>query len=95
MEGLRKLPRIGESLAGAIHDLVLTGRLPMLDRLRGEMDPVSLLASVPGVGEVLAEHLHHDLGIDTLEELEAAAHDGRLAEIAGVGEKSWLESWTP
>jgi hypothetical protein len=35
---------------------------------------------------VLAERLHHDLGIDTLEELEAAAHDGRLAE-AGAGEK--------
>jgi DNA polymerase (family X) len=51
------------------------------------MDPVSLFAPVPGIGTVLAEHLHCDLGIATLEELEAAAHDGRLAEIAGVGEK--------
>ncbi len=87
MEGLRELAGIGESLARAVHDLVLTGRLPILDRLRGEMDPVSVLTSVPGIGTVLAEHLHHDLGIDTLEELEVAAHDGRLAEIAGVGEK--------
>ncbi|MEK7267873.1 MAG: helix-hairpin-helix domain-containing protein [Nitrospirota bacterium] len=87
MDGLRKLPGIGESLARSIHDVVKMGRLPMLDRLRGEADPVTLLESVPGIGEALAKRLHHDLGIDTLEELEAAAHDGRLTEIAGIGEK--------
>jgi DNA polymerase (family 10) len=87
VEGLRRLPGIGESLARSIRELVLTSRLPILDRLRGEVDPVSLLASVPGIGTVLAERLHHDLGIDTLEELEAAAHDGRLTNIAGIGEK--------
>ena len=86
-EGLRRLPGIGESLTRSIRELVLTGRLPILDRLRGEVDPVSLLASVPGIGTVLAERLHHDLGIDTLEELEVAAHDGRLTNIAGIGEK--------
>jgi DNA polymerase (family X) len=46
--GLRKLPGIGESLAGAITEMLLTGRLPTLERLRGEHDPVALLASVPG-----------------------------------------------
>ncbi len=85
MEGLRKLPGLGESLTRTIHDLVVTGRLSRLDRLRGEMDPVLRFASVPGIGTMLAEHLHGDLGIATLEELEAAAHDGRLAEIAGIG----------
>ena len=87
MEGLRKLPGIGETLARAVRDLTVTGRLPMLDRLRGEADPIAVLASVPGIGEVLARHLHEDLGIDTLEELEVAAHDGRLTDIAGIGEK--------
>jgi DNA polymerase/3'-5' exonuclease PolX len=86
-EGLRRLPGIGESLARSIREVVLTGRLPILDRLRGETDPVSLLASVPGIGTVLVERLHHDLEIDTLEELEAAAHDGRLTNIAGIREK--------
>lgn len=86
-EGLRQLPGIGESLARSIREVVLTGRLPILDRLRGESDPISLLVSVPGIGPVLAERLHHDLGIDTLEELEAAAHDGRLTNLAGIGEK--------
>lgn len=87
MEGLRKLPGIGESLARSIRDLIVTGRLPMLDRLRGETDHVAVLASVPGIGEAMAKRLHHDLSIDTLEELEAAAHDGRLSEIEGIGSK--------
>jgi hypothetical protein len=87
LAGLEELPGIGESLARSIHDVVTTGRLPMLERLRGESDPIELLRSVPGIGRVIAERLHHELGIDTLEELEAAAHDGRLQRIAGFGEK--------
>ncbi len=86
-EGLRKLPGIGKNLARSIATVVRTGQLPMLHRLRGESDSELLLASVPGVGKVLAARFHHDLGIDTLEQLEAAAHDGRLREIAGLGDK--------
>lgn len=87
IDGLRKLPGVGDSLAMAIRSLVLTGKLPMLERLRGEVDPIQLLMSVPGLGSIQAARLHDDLGIDTLEELEAAAHDGRLAEVAGLGQK--------
>ena len=87
LEGLKKLPGVGESLARAIQSLVQTGRLPMLDRLRGETEPESLLATIPGIGKKLAARLHHDLEIDTLEELETAAHDGRLQNAAGIGEK--------
>jgi DNA polymerase (family X) len=86
VEGLQHLLGIGESLSRTIHQLVTSGRLPMLERLRGESDPVEVLASVPGVGKRLAERLYTDLGIGTLEELEAA-HDSRLAEIEGFGEK--------
>jgi hypothetical protein len=59
----------------------------MLDRLRGEADPVALLGSVPGIGRVLAERLHDELGLETLANLEAAAHDGRLETIDGFGPK--------
>ena len=86
-DGLQALPGIGVSLARSIHTLVVTGQLPMLDRLRGRMDPVSLLASIPGIGPALATRLHDDLGIDTLEQLEMAAHDGRLTEVGGIGPK--------
>jgi Holliday junction resolvasome RuvABC DNA-binding subunit len=86
-EGLRKLPGIGERLARAIATLVFTGRLPMLQRLRGESDSELLLASVPGIGKVIAQRLHHDLGINTLEQLETAACDGRLEIFTGLGQK--------
>jgi len=87
LEGLQHLPGIGESLARAIGELVLHGRLPMLERLRGEADPLNLLASIPGIGKRLAERLHDELEIDSLEDLETAAHEGRLSKLAGVGEK--------
>jgi Holliday junction resolvasome RuvABC DNA-binding subunit len=84
---LRVIPGIGPRLARAIASLILTGRLPMLDRLRGESDHALLLASVPGIGQVLAGRLHDELHIHTLEQLEAAAHDGRLRDFLGLGEK--------
>jgi DNA polymerase (family X) len=86
-EALEALPRIGPRIARAIRDLLIHGRLPMLDRLRGDTDPLHVLASVSGIGWKLAERLHDELGIETLEQLETAAHDGRLEEIAGFGEK--------
>lgn len=87
LAGLEKLPGVGESIARAIRDILQHGRLAMLDRLRGEHDPIALLTSVPGIGKALAWKLHEDLGLESLEELEAAAHDGRLASIAGLGAK--------
>jgi len=85
--GLERIPAIGRQLAVAIRSLLETGRLPLLEHLRGEINPVLLLESVSGIGPIHAERLHHDLGIDTLEDLEAAAHDGRLASLAGFGAK--------
>ena len=87
LDGLKELRGVGNTIARAIRELLEHGRLPMLDRLRGESDPVSLLASVPGIGGRLAERLHDELGLETLADLEAAAHDGRLDTIAGFGEK--------
>ncbi len=87
MGGLERMRNIGPAIARAIRDLLTLGRLPMLERLRGEGDPVRLLSSVPGIGSGLAERLHQELGVETLEELELAAHDGRLAGITGFGPK--------
>lgn len=85
--GLRAATGTGERLGTMLGVLVATGRLPMLDRLRGETDPVALLESVPGIGPILASRFHEELGIDSLEDLESAAHDGRLSEIGGIGKK--------
>ena len=87
IDGLEALPAVGPSIARAIREIITRGRLPMLDRLRGAADPVHVLASVPGIGRRFADRLHEELGLNTLEDLEAAAHDGRLETIAGFGEK--------
>jgi hypothetical protein len=87
MAGLERLPTIGPRLARTIRDIVVHGYSPILERLRGESDAVRLLASVPGIGHRLAARLHDELGLETLQQLEAAAHDGRLEQIAGFGPK--------
>lgn len=87
LEGLERLPDIGVSIARSLRAMLTTGRLPMLERVRGASDPEALLMTVPGIGPKTAELLHDELGIDSLEALEAAAHDGRLADLAGIGEK--------
>jgi len=87
LAGLVRLPTIGNSLARVIEQIATTGRLPMLERLRGQSDPIGRLASVPGIGPTLARRLHDELEIETLEQLERAAHDGTLRKVPGFGEK--------
>jgi DNA polymerase (family 10) len=84
-EWLESLPGVGENLARHILEVLETGRLRLLDRLRGESEPEALFRTVPGVGPKLAELVHERLGIESLEELEMAAHDGRLATVPGFG----------
>jgi len=84
---LEKLRGIGRSLAAAIEELAHGGRLRVLERLLGEVSPEDLFTTVPGIGEELAHRVHRDLGIETLEELELAAHDGRLLRVPGFGDR--------
>jgi DNA polymerase/3'-5' exonuclease PolX len=83
--GLEALPGVGRALAGAILELVETGGLRLLDRLVGAASPEHLFTSLPGVGAELARRIHEQLGVETLEELETAAWDGRLEEVPGFG----------
>lgn len=82
---LEALPNVGPGIATAIRELVTTGRWAQLDRMRGEADPEALFATVPGMGAELARRLHDELHVDTLEALEAAAWDGRVAALPGIG----------
>lgn len=86
-EGLRQLPTIGRSLAHSIAQLADTGKLPLLERLRGAVTPERIFATVTGIGPELAERIHEHLAIESLPELESAAYDGRLATVPGFGPK--------
>jgi hypothetical protein len=84
---LDNLPGIGKSLARSVATLAHTGHLPLLDRLRTASDPTTALSTVSGIGQDMAARIHAHLGISTLDELEAAAIDGRLAGVPGMGRK--------
>jgi DNA polymerase/3'-5' exonuclease PolX len=92
VEGLRKVPGLGESLTRTIHDLVVTGRLSRLDRLWGEMDPVLRFASVPGIGTVLVEHLHCDLGLPRSKRWRRRPTTAAWPRSPGWGRSSWQGS---
>ena len=84
--GLARMAGVGPGIAAAIAEMLATGRWSQLDHLRGGGDPTAALRVVPGIGRGLARRIHDQLGIETLEGLELAAHDGRLAtRIAGLG----------
>jgi Holliday junction resolvasome RuvABC DNA-binding subunit len=85
VDGLDRLPHVGRGIATAIVEMVRTGHWSQLERLRGTCDPVALFTVVPGLGHRLAERIHEELHLDTLEGLELAAHDGRLENVPGVG----------
>ncbi|HTO69975.1 MAG TPA: helix-hairpin-helix domain-containing protein [Myxococcota bacterium] len=82
---LDALPEIGKSLASVIAELVRTGRSSLLERLLGQVSPEDRFTTVAGIGEELARRVHAQLGIESLEDLELAAHDGRLAQVPGFG----------
>jgi putative hydrolase len=87
VKALVAVPGIGRGMAAAIREMALSGRWAKLERLRGAADPAAILQTVPGIGPGLAGRLHDELHIDSLEQLECAAHDGRLAAVRGIGER--------
>lgn len=70
--GLIALPNIGEGIAGAIIEILSTGRWFQFERLKGETTPEALFRTLPGIGATLAERLVTLLDAQGLEELEVA-----------------------
>jgi len=81
---LVSVPHIGRGIAGVIGEYARTGRFPLLESLEG-LEGEALLRCLPGLGPTLAKRIHQDLGIETLEDLNVAAHDGRLDQVQGFG----------
>ncbi len=86
---LREIPGVGEAIAEKIDELLRTGKLEFLERLKEEV-PISLAhwLQVPSLGPKKAALIWRTLGIATLPELEAAARAGKLRSLPGLGEKS-------
>ncbi|MDG6901787.1 MAG: DNA polymerase/3'-5' exonuclease PolX [Nitrososphaerota archaeon] len=76
---LEEIKYVGEGIAKKIDEYLGTGKLGVLETLRGRTPAgVSLLMKVPGIGPRTAFHLAHDLGITSVEQLNAALGSGKL-----------------
>ena len=86
---LGELKGFGDALQDKITQLVTTGKLPYYDELKASV-PAGLLdmLHIPGLGPKKVKKLHDELGLDTVEKLEAACQAGKVAALDGFGEKT-------
>jgi DNA polymerase (family 10) len=86
---LTGLPGIGKEMASHIREMVETGTLGFRDELLAEV-PRSLieLMRLPALGPKKAKKIFDQLAVGSVDELEAAAREGRIAALPGFGAKS-------
>jgi len=86
---LEDIPGVGKAIAEKIDELLRTGQLQFLEKLKAEV-PESLASwlKVPGLGPKKIALIWKELGITTLPELELAGKQGKLRGLPGMGEKS-------
>src|SRR5215813_4082907 len=86
-EAVAKIPGIGKSIALKIKELAETGSLKYFQELKTEF-PAGILElfSLPGLGAKKIKALHEKLGISSIEQLQKACEQGRVARLAGFGE---------
>jgi DNA polymerase (family 10) len=83
------VPGIGKTIQQKVVEVVELGEIQALKRRR-ERVPVGVVdfLRLPGVGPKTAARIWSQLGITTLEGLRAAAEEGRLRDLPGLGERS-------
>jgi len=89
LKALKEIPNIGENIAKKIEEVLTTGRLRYYEEFKKKM-PIDLdeIVRVEGVGPIKAKVLYEKLGVANLRQLEEAARSGKIAPIAGFGEKT-------
>jgi DNA polymerase (family 10) len=86
---LGEIPGIGEALQQKITELVTTGRLAYYEELKNSIAPgLVAMLEIPGLGPKKIQALHRELGIESVEALEKACREGRVAGLKGFGEKT-------
>ncbi len=86
---LGELKGIGDALQQKITELVETGKLKYYEDLKASIPPglVEML-EIPGLGPKKIQAMQKQLGVDSIEKLEAACKAGKVAELEGFGEKT-------
>ena len=86
---LTGIPGIGKAISDKIHELVTTGKVQTYERAKSEVPEGALdLLAIPGIGPKTAMLIGTELGISTVEGVEQAAADGRLATLPRMGKRA-------
>jgi DNA polymerase (family X) len=88
-DGLTGLQYVGKTIAAKIDEMLETGELDFYNRLKEEI-PEGLvdIMHINGVGPKKAKLFWEKLDITTVETLQKAAEEGKLADLSGMGKKS-------
>jgi DNA polymerase (family X) len=86
---LEEIPGVGKAIAEKIDELLSTGKLGFLEKLKKEVpEELAGWLQVPGLGPKKIALIWKTLNITALSELETAAKNGQLRDIPGMGAKS-------
>lgn len=86
---LRGIKGIGEAISEKITTLVTTGTLKYYEELRRSFPPgIMELLRIPGLGPKKAKKLLDDLGVASIDDLEKACKENRVAKLEGFSAKS-------
>ena len=86
---LTSIPGIGKAISEKIHELVTTGQVRTYETIKKELPEGAIdLLAIPGIGPKTAVLIGTELGISTVEGVEQAAQDGRLASLPRMGGKA-------
>ena len=86
-EAVAKIPGIGKSIALKIKELAASGSLKYLEELSAQFPAGVLeLFALPGLGAKKIKALYDQLAISSIEQLQKACEDGRIAELPGFGQ---------
>ena len=86
---LEDIPGVGKAIAEKIDELLNTGKLQFLEKLKKEVpEELASWLAVPGLGPKKIAMIWKELDITALADLEAAAKNGQLRDLPGMGAKS-------
>lgn len=86
---LRNIPGVGENIERKIEEILRTGKLETLEKIRSRI-PVDVVSlnRVEGIGPKTIKLLYRQLGVKNLDDLESAVKSGKLRGVKGLGIKS-------
>ena len=86
---LGEIKGIGEALQKKITELVQTGKLAYYEELKASVPPGLLeMLNIPGLGPKKIKALHDEFGIQSVEQLELACKEDKVAALRGFGAKT-------